>query len=499
MKKHWFRTLTVAALAAGVAGSACDLETLVDAINDVGVRLKLRGGLAVTGVPADQVTVRLTAYGYVANQAAIDETACSEDADTTGLVRDCYGALNVDLLSSVAGSVEVRGNVGQFEIPNVQIDGAYFIVAMATAPNATCTTEVVGFDANSPQKLITRESLITPLRTGNAATLATSGAFEIGASRAISINCSASSTPQEDDVAPPPPPPAPVPDQPEDEAGNLPTPPNPSWSRFQLRNKAGALLADASTANVPGADDRDPCGSSRPLEVFATVDDFGGATTAYIHIQEGLGDEATIRSLEVPLSDGQIEAQTIQLSGGYARIQMDLNPIDVTSFEAASYFIEVCDREGGFNWPAQELLVVTSWNTDRTDVDSHLWVTDGTGQEDHIWYARKNGRNAQLDVDDVDGFGPETITSLPGRTGLTYDFRIHYYSDRGNNGRPQTDVTVRVIYANQSANVFCDITRVVPDFRDRAWGNIGVFGPDLVSLATSDPARFSALGCIRPR
>jgi hypothetical protein len=124
-------------------------------------------------------------------------------------------------------------------------------------------------------------------------------------------------------------------------------------------------------------------------------------------------------------------------------------------------------------------------------------VDDGTGAEDHIWYARKQGNNAELDVDDVDGYGPETITSNGGRSGLTYDVRLHYYSDHGNSS-PQTNPTVRVIYANETANVFCDVTRTVPNFLDGAWANIGVFGPNLVDLAVSNPTSFTSLGCHQP-
>jgi hypothetical protein len=469
-----------ALMGAGFLVAGCDLLTSA-------VRFDLRGPIAYTGdVAKSDVQLRVTIYRYLDNAQALNTGACPGASSEA-----CYGELNVDLLNDpVVDQTIPYPNDDTFFLEGIQSDIGYFMVVRGVSSAGTCSSDVIGYDETT--KLVTRSSVISPL--DNPA-LAVAGVINLP--RAININCSNSNIPDGDDTDP-----VPVPDDDTDGDGendnNLPDPPaQPLWTAFTLREKDGSVLADAGSSNVAGSDDARPCGESIPLDIFGTVEN-AGADIAYIHIQEGLGADAIVRDQIVELVDGQIQAQTIQLSGGYARLQLDLAPIGTTDFQGASHYIEVCDQQGDFNWPTQELLVVTSWDTTDTDVDSHLWVTGpGVNSEDHIWYARRDGDNAELDVDDVDGFGPETITSDAGRTGLTYDVRLHYYSDHGNPS-PATNPTVRVIYASESANVFCDITRTVPDFRNGAWVNIGIFGPDLASLASSDPAQFSALGCRQP-
>jgi len=281
------------------------------------------------------------------------------------------------------------------------------------------------------------------------------------------------------------------------EEGDIPAPETPAWSQFELRDKDGMVIADASSMNVAGDDNTAPCGDSIPYEVFGTVDNATG-NTAYIHIQEGRGSQATIRDQVVELTDGKIEGQIIQLSGGYARIQLDTEPAESSSYMNTSNVIEVCSPKDAFQWPSQEILVVNNWDSARTDVDIHMWILDSSGmtEKEYIWYANRNGVEATLDVDDRDGYGPETITTEPGVSGNTYVFKSHFYYKPSD--AEDTNVSVRVIYANQSANVYCDYTKTIENFPNREIEDVGTFGPALAELASSDPMAFGALGCIQP-
>lgn len=73
------------------------------------------------------------------------------------------------------------------------------------------------------------------------------------------------------------------------------------------------------------------------------------------------------------------------------------------------------------------IRLVLSWGQTPNDLDSHL-LTPGGG---HVaYYARGDSTSspyAVLDVDDVSGFGPETITIYQFQTG-TYKYFIHNYS-----------------------------------------------------------------------
>jgi tetratricopeptide (TPR) repeat protein len=70
------------------------------------------------------------------------------------------------------------------------------------------------------------------------------------------------------------------------------------------------------------------------------------------------------------------------------------------------------------------LRIVLHWNQNPMDVDSHLAFAGS-----HIYFQNKTGALANLDVDDTDGFGPETITVEKKTDGKRYVYAVHDYSD----------------------------------------------------------------------
>ena len=99
------------------------------------------------------------------------------------------------------------------------------------------------------------------------------------------------------------------------------------------------------------------------------------------------------------------------------------------------------------------IRVEVSWNTDLSDVDTHmLRVAGGTGwfnspndcyyaNRTPAWDAAGTADDPRLDIDDVNGFGPENINVDAPVVGNTYRVGIHYYSAHG---AGPTTVTVRV-------------------------------------------------------
>ncbi len=69
--------------------------------------------------------------------------------------------------------------------------------------------------------------------------------------------------------------------------------------------------------------------------------------------------------------------------------------------------------------------IVLSWGSSPQDLDSHLWY-----RNQHVFFNQKESRNAQLDVDDVDGYGPETITIREKVFGEEYVYAVHDYSNK---------------------------------------------------------------------
>ncbi|MFT0168992.1 tetratricopeptide repeat protein [Paraburkholderia mimosarum] len=75
------------------------------------------------------------------------------------------------------------------------------------------------------------------------------------------------------------------------------------------------------------------------------------------------------------------------------------------------------------------LRVVLTWGNTPNDLDSHLAYPGG-----HIFWESKRGVEANLDVDETHGYGPETVTVARKRQGETYVYAVHDYTDRNNPG-----------------------------------------------------------------
>ncbi len=77
--------------------------------------------------------------------------------------------------------------------------------------------------------------------------------------------------------------------------------------------------------------------------------------------------------------------------------------------------------------PARDITVTLTWETNGNDVDLHIYGPDGK----HAYYSSKLGiPGGQLDLDDTDGFGPETFTMEEATPGA-YTVKVRYYSTHG--------------------------------------------------------------------
>jgi len=91
--------------------------------------------------------------------------------------------------------------------------------------------------------------------------------------------------------------------------------------------------------------------------------------------------------------------------------------------------------------------VVLNWGRNPQDLDLH-----GVYRGNHVFFSHKTGADAFLDVDDTDGYGPETLTISKRHTGDKYVFAIHNYSAQGRYG---TDALAKsgakvFVYAGES-------------------------------------------------
>ena len=101
--------------------------------------------------------------------------------------------------------------------------------------------------------------------------------------------------------------------------------------------------------------------------------------------------------------------------------------------------------------PICEARIVLEWGAEPLDLDSHLTGAVSGGSNIHVYYASQQAfiggtKAAELDLDDTDGYGPETTTiyDLQG----TYTFTVVDFQSTGT--MAQNGATVKVYLPGQS-------------------------------------------------
>ncbi len=85
-----------------------------------------------------------------------------------------------------------------------------------------------------------------------------------------------------------------------------------------------------------------------------------------------------------------------------------------------------------------EMRIVLEWGSTPRDLDSHLVGPTNNGGQFHVYYGNSNYYedgvvHAELDIDDVTSYGPETITIHNVKEGI-YQYYVHDYSNRWSSG-----------------------------------------------------------------
>jgi len=97
-----------------------------------------------------------------------------------------------------------------------------------------------------------------------------------------------------------------------------------------------------------------------------------------------------------------------------------------------------------------QIRIVLTWGATPPDLDSHLTGPDGEGGTFHVYYANKNptGAEANLDVDDVTSYGPETVTIEELHSGM-YEYHVLDFTNCGCSD-PSTDPNPQSTALSQS-------------------------------------------------
>jgi len=102
---------------------------------------------------------------------------------------------------------------------------------------------------------------------------------------------------------------------------------------------------------------------------------------------------------DISVADGSF-LQAVSITSGENTLQVRAN-----SPEGNTGLSELITCVGTF--PAPDIEVTLAWNTPTSDLDLHLWTPLG----EHCFYGNMNTSEGFLDIDDVEGYGPETFTA----------------------------------------------------------------------------------------
>jgi|GEM_PF-330433 len=127
-----------------------------------------------------------------------------------------------------------------------------------------------------------------------------------------------------------------------------------------------------------------------------------------------------------------------------------------------------------------EIRIILTWNASPADLEAHLTAPSAQGCRYHCYYFDKIIPTASLDLDDRNGYGPETITITERGSG-TYRYYVHDFTNRysaGYYGLARSGAVVKVFYGDREPVVFS-----VPNQGGTAWhvfdldGSTGVITP----------------------
>jgi uncharacterized protein YfaP (DUF2135 family) len=209
-----------------------------------------------------------------------------------------------------------------------------------------------------------------------------------------------------------------------------------------------------------------------PCQLAVSLQLSNGSTQTTTAVYPGGTIEGTVRNAT---TGEPIAAATIVLADGSSATSAEDGTFTFTELDPGAYTINASadtfqvsgDVEVGVvaaqtstvdvllspQLAAGSVRIVLTWDDNPSDLDSHLWLP--ASQPFHIFYANRGLLDgcpqAALDIDDVSGFGPETITVAQAYPGV-YRYAVHRFS--GAETLSQSNAVVEVYDANGLVRTF---------------------------------------------
>jgi hypothetical protein len=225
-----------------------------------------------------------------------------------------------------------------------------------------------------------------------------------------------------------------------------PTPEEPNAAPVAIIDAATSEYTPLDTAHFDGSASHDPDGAI--------------VSYAWTIVERPSGSNSTIQTLDA----GAVAELFVDFAGDYV-VELKVTDDDGVTGATTYAFSAI---------PWQTVHVELAWDIDQVDVDLHLVDTTSGGQfqaePGDCFYSNKTPdwgvpgpqNDPALDIDDVDGFGPENINIAQPANGATYRIFVHYYAD---DGFGATNATIK-IYLNGELH-FEQIKNL--EMTDRVW------------------------------
>lgn len=186
-------------------------------------------------------------------------------------------------------------------------------------------------------------------------------------------------------------------------------------------------------------------------ELYIVRNKYAGTGTVSGTIKDAV-DESGVKGLSIKIREGinttkgKVVAETVttkdgrysvDLPGGYYTAEVSGAGYITDYFDIISIGGTVTDNQNGTVTPVMkkgQTHIVLTWGDSPQDLDSHLVGTLPDSTRFHTYYSKKDAyfegkKYAALELDDSNGYGPET-TTIYNETNGTYTFYVHNYSAR---------------------------------------------------------------------
>ena len=138
-----------------------------------------------------------------------------------------------------------------------------------------------------------------------------------------------------------------------------------------------------------------------------------------------------------------------------------------------------------------EIRIILTWKDRPADLEAHLTAPSENGCRYHCYYFNKSIPTASLDLDDRNGYGPETIT-ITDKVSGTYRYYVHDFTNRYSNSRwlYSSGAEVKVFFGDREPMVF-----TVPNAYGNVWhvfdldGDTGEITPVRTMSRQPEPGR----------